>query len=163
VAVKTQARLQQEILCPAELPDPVDQVPPTTVTVAPGTRTTISSDSYVLTSALVRDHTVGGKFKYRMAIDAQGNTTLRASIRYDFIANDLRLALRDRSNEQVIARGTSSGITNRYTLKNFMNSISTITLGAGRYALDIEEDLTTKNLTVTTYCNFFGFDFSAAA
>lgn len=153
IAIKTSDQLQNELLCPQILPDP--EVPPPVYDITG--LVWEHNENYYFTNERIQGNTYRNRFTYRILLNVLSNSTLYASVGFDFLANDFRVILRRAADTATtLAVGFPAGSENQGTYINFYNGIF-YSLVPGRYYLDIQEDLSQKALPFPAYCHRFGF------
>lgn len=158
VAVRSNATVRDEMLCPANLPNELQQVPLATYDLRNGADRSSFGDNYLFTRQRIDGNTHGGVFTYRIAIPA-GPTAMvvSASIGYDFLATDFQLRISDNYGRQV-AVGEADAAPTRDGDFNFMNSVAAVLVN-GSYFLDITENV--PQYGSGQYCQYFSFQFLA--
>eukprot|EP01116_Phalansterium_solitarium_P020047 TRINITY_DN57_c0_g1_i6.p1 TRINITY_DN57_c0_g1~~TRINITY_DN57_c0_g1_i6.p1 ORF type:complete len:3361 (+),score=947.88 TRINITY_DN57_c0_g1_i6:1118-11200(+) len=150
VAIKSVTTVQNELLCPTVMPNPA--VPPSYVSVVGAQQEVYIFDDFVFTQQFIQQNTFGGDFRYRITINVGVNTTLMASIGFDFLANNFRLVLLD-INQRIIVNGQPWSTAEADDYFNFYNLLMA-DVPPGTYFLDIREALG-ANYGVTGYCHRF--------
>ncbi|KAF2072712.1 hypothetical protein CYY_005972 [Polysphondylium violaceum] len=161
IEMKTADKIQESLLCPAKMPNEIDQVPPYNIEFPHGKDITISSDKYFFSYHKTSINTdSNGIFKYVINLEAQAPTLLFANLGFDFLSNDFNMLLtRKDSNGAAnqIASGTDSFPTShRDTFVTMYNSIK-FNLTAGNYQLLITENMKLNSFNVTNACHYFSF------
>lgn len=152
IAIRTETQVANELLCPQILPSP--EVPSAVYDV-----TGIvweHNDNYYFTNERIQGNTFRNIFTYRILLNVLSNATLYTSVGFDFLANDFRLYLRTASDSSILASGYPSVPSNADSYINFYNGLF-YSLTPGQYYLDIQEDLSSKDIPFTSYCHRFGF------
>eukprot|EP01133_Synstelium_polycarpum_P007915 gene7915-9294_t len=161
-ALETVDDLIQDLLCPATMPNEVNQVPPERVEFPYGSDVNLGSNSYLFSSDRIDSNLHNGVFRYRMSLEVQAPISFYAEVGFDFLDNDFNLVLSTHN-----ADGTTSGITTGSDIVptsdsafNFVNALQ-YDLIAGNYFLDILEDMSINSFNLTQACHFFSFHISA--
>lgn len=156
MALRTETRLTQELLCPSPLPVP--EVPQASISFRQSQF--ISGSNYVFTRERIDANTQNRTFTYRITLDVpNGNTTILSIISFEFVANDFHLHLVDASNpNNVLAEGKSAPLLARSSYYNFMNVLHGNIENPGTYYLEIRETgLTNKPFPASLVkCHRFG-------
>jgi len=159
IEMKTADKIQESLLCPAKMPNEVDQVPPHTIEFPYGKDFSLASDKYLFSYHRVNLNTdTNGIFKYVINLEAQAPTLLYASLGFDFLSNDFNMVLsrRDSNGVSQIATGTD---TFPSVSDNFVTMYNTVrfNLTAGNYYLNVTENMKLNSFNVTNACHYFSF------
>jgi hypothetical protein len=155
MAIKTVSDVQNELLCPNPLPSP--EVPPT---LWDGNSVLWSDENYIFSNDRIEGNTNQDDiFTYQMTVRTYTNTSIVASVGYDFLANYFALELQNATSRTQLTLGEPDGTGNADDYVNFQ-SILYAEVPAGTYYLNIFEDVSNKDWGFDTYCHRFEFFFA---
>ncbi|KYQ93296.1 hypothetical protein DLAC_05961 [Tieghemostelium lacteum] len=163
-AIETSDNVRNALLCPAVLPNEVQQVPPETVVLPYGQDYTFGSDNYLFTASRINNNLQQGVFRYRMTLEVPAPTILYSTIGFDFVTNDFNLVLSRKNSDGTtsqVALGKDSIPSNIDSDVNYQNIIQYNVSLPGVYYLDITEDMTENSFNISNACHYFSFTTTA--